>query len=77
MMMMMMKKHKNIFTAQENLESTILMFHLRSTVNATTKTLNTASTDVEFCYEKSHRQPILVKIRHRIEKEISAETTAI
>jgi len=53
------------------------MFHLRSTVNAETTTLNTAPHAVEFCYDKSYRQPILVKIQHRIEKGISAETRAI
>ena len=46
---------------RESLESTVLMFHLRSTVNASTKTLNTTPPAVEFCYDRSHRQPILVK----------------
>jgi len=47
---------------QENLESTILMSHRRSTVNASTKTFNTAPNVVEFWYDKIQRQPILVKI---------------
>ena len=62
---------------QENLESKILLFHLRSTVNAATKTLNREHPAVEICYDKSHRQHILVKIQERVEKEISAEMRAI
>jgi len=54
------------------------MFHLRSTGNAATKTLYTEPPSVEFCYDKSYRQPIVVKkIQHRVKKEISAEMRAV
>jgi hypothetical protein len=62
---------------QKNLESTILIFHRRSIINASTKTLNKAPPAVEVCYDKIQMQPILVKIQHMIEKEKSAETRAI